>query len=462
MVGQSIAGGVIMAIEYWDELTSPKSSEAFGDISELLNPHHKGFCLNGADSLSLLDSYRNVLIEGTTGAGKGVFVLIPSILHMTGASIIAHDPSGELATKTSGYLHAQGYKVKVLNFSNPSVSDSFNPMDYIKTQSDINKLASLLVRTTLASDRSDPFWNLEATSFLKTFIGLVLTQEKQYRNLANVKHLISVFAGSPKKVDSLVAKHATDELLKEYKSIISKEAKILSSVVSTVTASLQLFEDQDICKTTSYSTIDFESIRKEKTVIYIQNQTADAKYYAPLISIFFEMLMKSLMSKLPDKRDLDTFLLIDEAATLTVPILALALANVRKYRAGILTAWQSEQQIHHTYGASEAISIKDNSLTKFYFTGAGLATCEELSKTLGTVKQVTAQGKSRMKPLLSPQEIRTLKPTEAIIVSGARKPFKVHMTPYFKQPLLVLKTQERPYQILNQHLQSDIPLIPFS
>ena len=123
--------------------------------------YNKGFCLTGKRNLSVKNSYQNALVMGSTGTGKSSVVLIPSLYTMRGSFVI-HDPSGELLSKGAGLLARKGYEIKVLNFTSPDKSSGYNPLIRVQGNSDIQKVASMLVETALGGKTKDPFWNTQA------------------------------------------------------------------------------------------------------------------------------------------------------------------------------------------------------------------------------------------------------------------------------------------------------------
>src|SRR5580698_657456 len=120
-----------------------KYNASFASSWSLLSPWNYGFNLTGNKKLSVKDSYQNSLIIASTGMGKTSVVMLPSLYSMKGSFCI-HDPSGEIFLKSSGYLKAKGYQIKVLNFSNPKISCGYNPLARAKSNSDIQKIASML------------------------------------------------------------------------------------------------------------------------------------------------------------------------------------------------------------------------------------------------------------------------------------------------------------------------------
>lgn len=279
--------------------TSSRRNESYNadfiDADKIISSSGKGFCLTGDKSLTIEQSYSNSVIFGGSGSGKSSRILIPSILKMKGASsIIVHDPSGELK-KTSGAMKQDKYGVKYLNYTQPEYSENFNPLYRVKNISDIKKVAKLLVYSSLGGGGKDPFWNTSAESLISVFIRYVIFHtDEEYHTMYNVLCLINAFAGTPKKVDLLIIQTKDDDLLAEYKAFVSYDSKMLMSIVATARTALSIFSDPQVAQITSKDTIDFESFRNEKTILYINNNVNDMKYYTVLSSIFFEQFLQAL------------------------------------------------------------------------------------------------------------------------------------------------------------------------
>lgn len=444
MVGKETIGNIITAIDSFEPLDARLYKSEFADDGELLSDDHGGFCIDGTRSITRKTSHEGVLLTGATGTGKTSVQILNSVLRLQGSQVI-HDPAREIFEKTSGYLSRMGFVCFVLNFGLPGCSHRFNPLAYVRTESDINKVCSLLVRTVLGNSANDPFWNLQATMVLKVVVGLVLAFEPEKRNFANVRHLLKAFASNRDSVKMLFVKKADDALFADFKTVLALEPKVFASVVATALAATTLWSDESICQTTSSNSFDFSLLRKEKACVYIQNATADARYYSPLVALFFELLFKEQMSHLPEHDENDVFVILDEAATLYIPLLPLALCNMRKYRTGIFTAWQTYESIINAYGAENAEVIRSNSNTKIYLSGGSQKASEELEKMLGRV-EVTHDGKKIVKPLLFSEEIRCLDRSEAVVMSG-NKNYKVKLMPYYEQPFIRRRTEMPPAQL---------------
>ncbi|MCX6232935.1 MAG: type IV secretory system conjugative DNA transfer family protein [Bacteroidetes bacterium] len=403
----------------------------FASAGILLSRFNYGYCLTGGRSLSRKDSYQNALIVGGTGTGKSSVVLIPSLFKMRGSFVI-HDPSGELYAKSAGYLEQKGYQIKVLNFTNPDKSSVYNPLQRIQTTSDVQKVSSILVDTALGGKAKDPFWNIQAISLLSMLISVLKKQGSEYQNLYNVRQLLNRLGGEPQSVDALFSEYADDILFAEYKSFLSYDDKVISGITATCKASLQLFSDDAVARVTSFDNLDFLSFRDTPTALYIQNSVADQKYYSVLTSIFFEQFFSFLLGRFPEKTEQDIFLLIDEASSLNLPTLPLAVANVRKHRSGIMLLVQDFNQLVHNYGKYEADGIKANCFAKMYFTGQSLETSTDLERTLGKYEYKDKEGHKVVRSLMTSNEVRMMDIKRALLICGHHPPIKARLRPYYK------------------------------
>jgi type IV secretion system protein VirD4 len=423
--------------EFIEQLASgvPKRKRQFNaefvSAGSLLSSTSFGFCLDGKRSLSIKNSYQNALVIGGTGTGKSSIVLVPSLYRMQ-SSFVVHDPSSELSKMTKGYLQLRGYKVKILNYANWKASCGYNPLARARTNSEIQKVASLLVRASLGTDSKDPFWNTQASALLSMLITILKTQPKEFQNLFNVRQLLNQLGGNPKAVDSLFSRYANEVLFAEYKSFIAYDQKVVSGIVATCKAALQIFSDDSVATVTSFDSLDFQQFRDEKVALFIQNSVADQKYFSVLTSIFFEQFFEFVLGRFPSKGEQDIFFLIDECSSLFLPTLPLAVANVRKHYCGILLLLQDYAQLIHSYGRNDADAIRSNCFTKVYFTGQSHETTKELESLLGKYEYLGEKGEKVVRPLMTNDEIRTIKSNRAILVCGNQKPMLAKLTPYYK------------------------------
>ncbi len=446
---------------------APKGNEgytaSFAPTSTLLSSRHTGFCLTGDKSLEAKRSFQNSIVFGGTGVGKSTVVLLPSLYSMNNFSFVVHDPSSELFLKSSAYLESIGYTVKVLNFSDPSISCGYNPLAKANTSSEINRVAQLLISTSLGSNNKDQFWSNLAQTLIFLLISILKKGEPKYCNLFNVRMLLNQMGGSPEKIDKLFSEQADEILFSEYKSFVSYDDKVVSGVIATCKSALQIFADDSVVRVTSHDEIDFQEFRDKKVALYIQCKTADQKYLSVLTSLLFEEMFAFSMSKLPAPHEKPIALLIDEAGSLKLPMLQLAVANCRKFSVAIMCLYQSWDEVIHCYTKHSAEAIKANCFAKMYFTGQNLDTSTELEKLLGKheYKEKNKEGReeTKIRSLLTADEIRTLKITEALLICGHHLPLKIKLRPYYENKTY-LRYSTMPVPPLQSNIPETVAILP--
>ncbi len=297
----------------------------------------------------------------------------------------------------------------------------------------------MLVRNTLKGT-GDPFWSLQSVTLLTLLMRALLSEDAQYQNLANVRHLVQMLSADHAVVDRLIAKTGNAQLINEYKSFLSFDDKVRLGIQATCLAALQIFTDPAVAKVTSVDTLHLDKIRSRKTVLFIHCHVGDMAVYSPVTSMFFEQLSKVLMSKLPDKKDLPVYYILDEFSSLYMPNTNIIISNIRKYQCGLMLICQDYQQIVDVYGKQQAESIRSNTYSKVYFGGVSHATATELSSQLGKYEYTDEKGR-KIRELKTPDEIRTLDTDRAIFICGNYKPMLLRMTPVYKHPFLKLRSQ---------------------
>ena len=449
----------------FEELLSNKNhalSASFGDEGELLGKQNKGFRI-ATKSLTTKASYENLLLEAPTGAGKSSRIIIPTVLNMD-ASMFILDPSREILDRCGTALKNKGFKIKVLDFSDVSRSSKYNILANADSVSKINTIADCLVNATLGTQSKDPFWSISSKQLISLLIQILKTQPKKYQNLYNLRNLLFEMKANPEKVDLLFARFAPNKtILNNYKSYISYDNKLLTSVIASCIAVFQLLSDDDIARITSDHTLNFEDMRKEKIATFVVTGVSRMTYLAPLVSLFFYDVFEYTMRRIPQKDEHDIFFIIDEAGLLKIPgsLMATTCSNIRKYRGGLLMSFQkSLTQCTENYGRENARTIIANCRTKV-FLGGGMdfQTAQELSGILGRYEYQDEKEIKRNRDLLTSSELRELSPDTAIILNTHHKAIKFRLTPYYKQRKLKELTELPCLEIPKSEDCDEIPLL---
>ena len=167
-----IAGAVILRLIIWNKVKKAKKfrrdveygSARWGnekDIKPFIDPKFQNnVILTGTEFLTMNTrpanpaNARNLncCVIGSSGSGKTRFWLTPNLLQASagkgGCSYAVVDPKGGILGQVGTFLQKQGYKIKVFNSIDFSKSMHFNPLVYIKTESDILKFVNALIENT--------------------------------------------------------------------------------------------------------------------------------------------------------------------------------------------------------------------------------------------------------------------------------------------------------------------------
>ena len=123
----------------------------------------------------------NACVIGSSGSGKTRFWLTPQLLQAH-SSYVCVDPKGGTLDQCGRFLQRQGYKVRVFNSIDFSKSMHYNPLAYIKTESDVLKFVNALIANTKGDGKEgDEFWTSatrsQAVKSLRTSNGFPLFGE---------------------------------------------------------------------------------------------------------------------------------------------------------------------------------------------------------------------------------------------------------------------------------------------
>ena len=254
----------------------------------------------------------NIFCIGGSGAGKSMFLIKCNIMEMQG-SFAATDPKGELLGSAGNYLRENGYQIKVFNLINPKESNKYNPFAYIRTETDVIKLITNLMKNTTPkkSSSSDPFWEKSESLFLQALFYYVWMEMPPGRK--NIVSVLELLAEAKREKDEPSRLDRRMELLartnplgedhpavRQYRKVMDGADNTIKSIIISVNARLAFLENKDIKELLETDELHFgelgtgkNSDKKTKTALFIVTPDSD-KSYAFLIGMLYEQLMQEL------------------------------------------------------------------------------------------------------------------------------------------------------------------------
>lgn len=336
----------------------------------------------------------NVLVVGTSGAGKTRSIVIPNLLQATGSYVVS-DPKGNLYTKYKSYLEEQGYVVRKLDFTEPENSAHYNFFRYIYNTQDIVKIAHMLIYQRKGGGHSDPFWD-EASQLLIQALVSYLREEwgTSEQNLHRLLQLISLCQIEEKAVetktsldclmDELGEKNPDSYAYNTYKKFRVATCKTLKSILITVNSRLGMFDTPEMNEMTSSDDIDISSIGKRKTALFVVVSDTDRSLDG-IVNIFFTQAMNELC-RVADKECKDNclpvpvrFILDDFATNCKIAEFPRMISSIRSRGISVMLMIQAESQLSECYDQNGK-TIIGNCDTYVYLGGNDVETAKAVAE----------------------------------------------------------------------------------
>jgi len=406
----------------------------------------------------------HVMAFAPTRSGKGVGLVVPTLLSWTGSAVI-HDIKGENWQLTAGWRS----KFSHCLLFNPTDSRSarYNPLLEVRKGPDevrdVQNIADILVDPEGALERRN-HWEKTSHSLLVGAILHVLYAEEE-KTLARVATFLSdpqrSFAytlrrmmatnhlGTPDKpkVHPVVASAARE--------VLNKSENERSGVLSTAMSFLGLYRDPTVATTTS--TCDWhiaDLMDAERPVsLYLVIPPSDISRTKPLVRLVLNQIGRRLTERLegdPKKsRKHQLLMMLDEFPALgRLDFFETALAFMAGYGIRAYLIAQSLNQISKAYGENNA--ILDNCHVRIAFSSNDERTAKRISDALGTATELRAQRnyaghrlapwlshvmvsrQETARPLLTPGEVMQLPATDELVLVSGLAPIRAKKLRYYE------------------------------
>ena len=418
----------------------------------------------------------NTLILGGSGSGKTRGFVLPNILQAH-SSYIVTDPKGEILEKAGYFLsEVKGYKIRVLNLDDKTLSDGYNPFIYIHPERDgyeervLSLIETIIINTDGGEKKggSDPFWDKSERLFLQAIFfftcdGFV----PEERNMNTVIQLIAMLqiAEDEDNYDSdldyfaaiFERKHGSDHIgVQQWKEFRQKASgKTAKSIVISAVARLAPFRTKAVRKIFSYDTMHLDRVGEEKTAIFVVVPPTDTTFNF-IAGMLFTQLFQELQYCATQVHKHDgqrlpvpcRFILDEFANTCTIPNFVKILAYARSFGIGITPILQSLEQIKNMYKDEWGVIVDNCNELLYLGSITHMDTLEYMSKLLGKGtfdKRTTGRTRGRQgsssenfdvvgRELMTADEIRQLKKENCLLVIGGRSPFYSEKYDYTKHP----------------------------
>ncbi len=397
------------------------------------------------------DGENHSVIIGATASGKTTCIVDPLVycLSKKGESMIITDPKGEIYKNHGQMLRDRGYNVIVLNFRDPIMGSSWNPLSLpyqLFKEGNIDKSVELLedvAANILTGDKTDdPFWQNNASDY---FSGIALglfedaTDESQV-NLNSIGYMATTgeeklgITQYIKEYFNLKGESSSSAIFAS--SVVNAPSETKGGVVSVFRQKIRLFTSRDnLSEMLSKSDFDMRKIGQEKTAVFLVIHDEKTTYHA-LATIFikqcYETLIDTAYKEKNGKLPFKTNFILDEFANMPKLKDVTSMVTAARSRAVRFTfIIQNFAQLDDVYGKEDSQTIRSNCGNLIYLITTELAALEEISKLCGEVKSKD-KDKTASTPLVTVSDLQKLPMNNAIIIKTRLHPFKTKYIPSYK------------------------------
>ncbi len=409
------------------------------------------------------DGPEHIMAFAPTRSGKGVGLVIPTLLSWTGSAVI-HDIKGENWQLTAGW---RGTFSHALLFNPTDLrSARYNPLLEVRRGTnevrDVQNIADILVDPEGVLERRN-HWDKTSHALLVGAILHVLYAEPE-KTLARVANLLSdpqrSFAATLKRM--MTTNHiGTAEypvvhpvVASAARELLNKSENERSGVLSTAMSFLGLYRDPTVAAVTSACDWRIADLvdGKQPCSLYLVVPPSDISRTKPLIRLVLNQIGRRLTEQLdasgaPSHKH-KLLMMLDEFPALgRLDFFETSLAFMAGYGIRAFLIAQSLNQISKAYGENNA--ILDNCHVRICFSTNDERTAKRVSDALGTATEqramrnyaghrlspwlghVMVSRQETARPLLTPGEVMQLPPSDEIVMISGLAPIRAKKLRYY-------------------------------
>ena len=438
----------------WAEAHEVRQAGMLGHDGVLLGRWHDDYLRH--------DGPEHVLCFAPTRSGKGVGLVVPTLLTWPGSAIV-HDIKGENWTLTAGWRARFG---RVLLFDPTNTqSAAYNPLLEVRRGEwevrDVQNIADVLVDPEGALERRN-HWEKTSHSLLVGTILHVLYAEPD-KTLAGVANFLS----DPKRPTetTLRAMMTTPHLgergvhpvvASAARELLNKSENERSGVLSTAMSFLGLYRDPVVAAVTRQCDWRIRDLVESgrPATLYLVVPPSDISRTKSLVRLILNQIGRRLTEELESKRQRHRLLLmLDEFPALgRLDFFESALAFMAGYGLKAFLIAQSLNQIEKAYGQNN--SILDNCHVRVSFASNDERTAKRVSDALGTATEIRdaknyaghrlspwlghlmVSRQETARPLLTPGEVMQLPPNDELVLVSGCHPIRAKKARYYEDPQL--------------------------
>ncbi|WP_288417772.1 conjugal transfer protein TraG [uncultured Novosphingobium sp.] len=428
------------------------------------------------------DGPEHIMAFAPTRSGKGVGLVVPTLLGWTGSAVI-HDIKGENWQLTAGWR--QRFSHCLLFNPTDARSARYNPLLEVRRGidevRDVQNIADILVDPEGALERRN-HWEKTSHSLLVGAILHVLYAEEE-KTLARVATFLSdpqrPFTATLRRM--MATNHLGSETAPRVHPVVASAARELlnksenerSGVLSTAMSFLGLYRDPTVAAVTSASDWRIADLvdAKNPVSLYLVVPPSDISRTKPLVRLILNQIGRRLTEELQAEGAAGQasmrsnrhrlLMMLDEFPALgRLDFFETSLAFLAGYGVRAFLIAQSLNQIEKAYGEHNA--ILDNCHVRIAFASNDERTAKRISDALGTATEqramrnyaghrlapwlahVMVSRQETARALLTPGEVMQLSHKDELVLVSGHPPVRASKLRYYEDSRLAARVLPAP------------------
>lgn len=394
------------------------------------------------------------LIVAPTRAGKGVGVVIPTLLTFNGSALVL-DVKGELFENTSRARLARGDRIyKFSPLDRQGRTHCYNPVLDIMRLPPERRFAEarrLAVNLIVARGKgAEGFIDGARDLFVA---GILACIERGTPTIGAVYDLFTLPGEKYKLFAQLAEESQNKEAQRIFDNMAGNDTKIITSYTSVLgDGGLNLWADPMIKAATTTSDFSIYDLRRDPTSIYLVVSPNDLEVIAPLVRLFFQQIVAVLQRDMPKEDEVfEVLFLLDEFKHLgRLESIETAVTTIAGYKGRFMFIIQSLSALTGAYEVSGKENFLSNTGIQVFMATADDETPQYISKALGEytyqAKSVSWSRKEHFNAqiqkseqgsvLIRPEQVRLLDDQTQIVLVKGRPGLKMPKVKFYEDRIL--------------------------
>ena len=389
------------------------------------------------------------LVVAPTRAGKGVGIVIPTLLTFNG-SVLALDVKGELFELTSRARRTKGDRIfKFSPLDKDGRTHCYNPVLDIVAMPPERRFteARRMAHNLIAAKGKGAEGFIDGARDL--FVaGVLACIERGNPTIGAVYDLFAAPGEKYKLFAQLAEESKIPEVTRIFDNMAGNDTKIITSYTSVLgDGGLNLWADPMVKNATSRSDFSIYDLRRDPTSVYLCVSPNDLEVIAPLVRLFFQQVVSILQREMPKKDEIfEVLFLLDEFKHLgQLEAIETAVTTIAGYKGRFMFIIQSLSALTGAYEQAGKENFLSNTGVQVFMATADDETPEYISKAIGeyTFRQKTrsynpkewfdsnVQVNDQGALLMRPEQVRLVDDNKQIVLIKGQPPLHMHKVKYY-------------------------------